>query len=1103
MSAYTDLLADADAQLALLVVVSGLNAQSGLVETYYFCDQGTANTPASGFITEPTDTPANQIFEPRIISALSIDASVAQKDQFGGESFPAYGPWQFDNTDGGSATLTSLVVSGNIATAACANPHPWGNGALISIRGAASAVYNVTRQPVTVPDGPAPTTFSFPLVTANATVSGPLTATSGLDNWRTLSFDGQLLIAYIVGTRFNGTVVGWAQAGVPFTGTVAGDALVDEQKATLNARDLSAYLSRDVQTHLYRGMSNCLALDGATQYAVLTSFASSAEKTYECWFRCKGNNGAANTQTVAFQGVQTGANNEDWHIQIDTAGHVGFVVYNGGASSVAVTASTADYRDGKWHHAALAITTAGALMSAYLDGVLVGTATPGAFTVRTGNLVAGVGTGGNYFYGEIDEIRFWSVALGQLEIQQNMARERVADSRMRGYWRCNDNINNSLFDASNNGLTGRLTGNVANNMWTWSGEGYPDIAGQQKPFAVGPIAEFSPTLVDPGRLIYQAHDGAILGVPWVWDKTGPLTPAVSWQILDAARGFLQLLVAPQGKISCSVQPATNIFGSCLSFDGATGFASATSMPCPAGSMSLEALVRLRAMNAANVKIATFSASGGVAAGLRQVQFMAAGLAQFSVRNDAGTAYSATAAVPATPGLWYWVAGVLDVPNLLLTLYVNGISVATAAVTGTFNTVLSNFYIGRRDDAAQYFPGEIDEVRIWNVVLSAATINANMMRELAGNETGLVHYWDFDDNAGTTTADEVAGGATVTLGGPAGVAASSTAISVSSTDNSYNRAAGSFVADGFTVGQLVQAFGFANGANNVQSRIVTVAAGKITVNVLLTTEAAATGQTLITAAGCAWAPSRYSRADLAYWLVTASPNAPLKPAQIALASFVQFNIDDSSDNGELCEAKKARTFLSVLDALINWDGYYGGTRAGLLQVACFNPPTGLTSAGDFDDSAITGDLVPVAQALPVYGVQVQYAQNWAVSSPQDIIGIIQSNSARYSFATNQWRTAPSGQTVPTSTYPDGGLLLVPTTLQSQAAAQTLSDRLYGIYSVRHDYYEAPLTIVPLSLDTGAEITLQRNRLGLDGKRWFRLVGYKTDVDLRQMTAKVWA
>jgi len=56
-----------------------------------------------------------------------------------------------------------------------------------------------------------------------------------------------------------------------------------------------------------------------------------------------------------------------------------------------------------------------------------------------------------------------------------------------------------------------------------------------------------------------------------------------------------------------------------------------------------------------------------------------------------------------------------------------------------------------------FSGMIDEVRVWNKVRTLAEIQADMYRELSGNEPGLVGYWRFDETGINITYDLTSGG----------------------------------------------------------------------------------------------------------------------------------------------------------------------------------------------------------------------------------------------------------------------------------------------------------------------------------------------------------
>jgi len=49
-------------------------------------------------------------------------------------------------------------------------------------------------------------------------------------------------------------------------------------------------------------------------------------------------------------------------------------------------------------------------------------------------------------------------------------------------------------------------------------------------------------------------------------------------------------------------------------------------------------------------------------------------------------------------------------------------------------------------------GKLDEVRLWNLVRTAAEMQATLASELTGEQPGLVGYWRFNEAAGTTARD---------------------------------------------------------------------------------------------------------------------------------------------------------------------------------------------------------------------------------------------------------------------------------------------------------------------------------------------------------------
>lgn len=118
----------------------------------------------------------------------------------------------------------------------------------------------------------------------------------------------------------------------------------------------------------------------------------------------------------------------------------------------------------------------------------------------------------------------------------------------------------------------------------------------------------------------------------------------------------------------------------------------------------------------------------------------------------------------TLNAWNHVAGTFS--NGVTTLYVNGIQVATNTATFTSIPSCTNTMTMGEDPtigSAEYFNGKIDEVRIWNAARTQAELAGNMNNCLAGNENGLVTYFKFSENSGSTITDLVSG-ATGTMSG---------------------------------------------------------------------------------------------------------------------------------------------------------------------------------------------------------------------------------------------------------------------------------------------------------------------------------------------------
>jgi hypothetical protein len=133
---------------------------------------------------------------------------------------------------------------------------------------------------------------------------------------------------------------------------------------------------------------------------------------------------------------------------------------------------------------------------------------------------------------------------------------------------------------------------------------------------------------------------------------------------------------------------------------------------------------------------------------------------------------ATPTGSALPDRWYHVAYLYQNKNIKI--YLDGQLSATGVFTGNTGTTSpdKNLSLGIRSyDISMLdmpFGGILDEVHIYNRVLSANEIQTIMHLIPIGSDPNLVAYWDFDAGAGQTVADVSGHGNNGTLGSSTGI-----------------------------------------------------------------------------------------------------------------------------------------------------------------------------------------------------------------------------------------------------------------------------------------------------------------------------------------------
>lgn len=125
--------------------------------------------------------------------------------------------------------------------------------------------------------------------------------------------------------------------------------------------------------------------------------------------------------------------------------------------------------------------------------------------------------------------------------------------------------------------------------------------------------------------------------------------------------------------------------------------------------------------------------------------------------------------------WMYVSAVVNNGNDIK-LYVNGQDVggvytgsSTLPMDSDFPTDVAKIGYFHTNSVTHRFAGMMDEIRIWNRLLSENEIRQSMCRRLPTSETGLIGHWSFDETSGQMLTDSSPGHFNGTLqGNPARV-----------------------------------------------------------------------------------------------------------------------------------------------------------------------------------------------------------------------------------------------------------------------------------------------------------------------------------------------
>lgn len=189
----------------------------------------------------------------------------------------------------------------------------------------------------------------------------------------------------------------------------------------------------------------------------------------------------------------------------------------------------------------------------------------------------------------------------------------------------------------------------------------------------------------------------------------------------------------------------------LELDGSTGFLDCGDNLDGTADMTVSAWVR---RNSTGARHEIFSKEGvGDGWGLT---VLASNLPEFGVFDGAFPVVDGSTVIAA--GSIYHLCGVRDDSAGLLRMYVNGVEESTAAAGGPPAASASNLNLGRRPDDTRYFDGTLEDLRVYNRVLSPAEIE--IMYQSRGRDKifqGLLGRWISEERAPGTILSTGGGG----------------------------------------------------------------------------------------------------------------------------------------------------------------------------------------------------------------------------------------------------------------------------------------------------------------------------------------------------------
>ncbi|RAU20407.1 hypothetical protein CU669_18670 [Paramagnetospirillum kuznetsovii] len=568
-----------------------------------------------------------------------------------------------------------------------------------------------------------------------------------------------------------GLVANWhldtaANAG----GTVVDVATTPHNGTVIDTTSLTASVTgtlTSVSTGLAAGQpQGAMHFDGSSSATTSDNLVLTSH-TVQAWIK--------SSSTANFSAILTAGNSGTSGAQVQIIVAFGVlrvdVVDNWGTGCVKRYIGSTTVADGQWHNVAYSLDVGTNALKLFVDGVqesisvdvlngdlsafsLEHSATIGAHSLRDGS---------TNFSGDIADIQIWNSALATSQIQYNMAHQPTGgETGLVANWQLDEASNaTSLVNATSGVAAVSNDAPIYDNVLT-ADYGAPYHGHLAAESSTSTSETWSATGLTSGSL--TSHGTLIIAS----DGTFTYTPNAGWHGLDkffvqatGSDGFVTTKTIGV-EVASPVEPiGVGAAGGNLQFNGSQ-YAQASGVGMASQSFSFEFWGN-RAVTSASAQTALYQ-SGGMSVGYTDATHFGFTLNGYTV---------SVTPVPAVNTWTHW-AGSYDSVSHVLSLYQNGVLVGTATGPTSF-TGAATLSVGAQGSGGYGFNGQLDEIRLFSDVRSAAEVVDDYRRRDLESDDHLMVQWSMDrmqdgvsgSNVNSFVPDSSGGGLSLSFVGRAG------------------------------------------------------------------------------------------------------------------------------------------------------------------------------------------------------------------------------------------------------------------------------------------------------------------------------------------------